>query len=247
MPIYQIALLVVLGFLPSIIWLIFYFREDCHPEPKHMLVMVFLAGIISSLFAFAFQVLLVKCNAIGTIPLLEKICLPAGFLRPASPEFFVWSAFVEEAVKFFAASMIIFNHPDFDEPIDAMIYMIAAGLGFAAAENTLIVFTSITDGLAATINTLILRFIGATLLHALASGLLGYFLAISWFFQHHRKKLIIIGIILATIFHFAFNMFIFVFESQLLALILTTLLLLGIAFLASILFDRLKSRHLAIS
>ncbi len=233
-------LLVFLGFLPSLIWLNFYFREDCHPEPKHLLTKVFLMGIVVSPLAILFQLLLIKC---GGISILQKFCLPIGVLLPSSPEFFLWSAFVEEVVKFYAIRIAILNDPEFDEPIDAMIYMMAAALGFAAIENTLIVFQTHPDGVAITINTLLLRFIGATLLHALSSGLLGYFLAISWFFQHHRKKLFFIGLFMATLFHFTFNIIIYTFEGQITALLYTTALLLGMAFLISILFDRLKSRH----
>lgn len=235
-------LLVVLGFLPSLIWLNFYFREDCHPEPKAILTKVFLMGIITSPLAIFFQLALVKCGGLAS---LERFCLPIGFLPPSTPEFFLWSAFVEEAVKFYAIKLMVLNNPEFDEPIDAMIYMMAAALGFAAIENTLIVFQTTPDGVAVTINTLILRFIGATLLHALASGLLGYFLAISWFFQHHRKKLFIVGLIIATIFHFTFNIIIFSFEGQIISLLYTTALLMGMAFLVSMLFDRLKMRHIS--
>lgn len=237
------VLLVFLGFVPSLIWLNFYFREDCHPEPKHLLTKVFLMGIVVSPLAILFQLLLLKC---GGISILQKFCLPIGVLLPSSPEFFLWSAFVEEVVKFYAIRIVILNDPEFDEPIDAMIYMMAAALGFAAIENTLIVFQTHPDGVAVTINTLLLRFIGATLLHALSSGLLGYFLAISWFFQHHRKKLFVIGLIMATMFHFTFNILIYAFEGQITALLYTTALLLGMAFLISILFDRLKSRHTSV-
>jgi len=239
----QSALLVLLGFLPSLIWLNFYFREDCHPEPKHLLTKVFLMGIIISPLAILFQLLLVKCDAIAS---LQKLCFPIGFLTPSSPEFFLWSSFVEELIKFYAIRLIVLKNPEFDEPIDAMIYMMAAALGFAAIENTLITFQTISDSISVTVNTLILRFIGATLLHTLSSGLLGYFLAVSWFFQHHRKKLFIIGLAIATLFHFTFNILIFVFEGQVVALLYTTSLLLGMAFLVSILFDRLKARHAAV-
>lgn len=235
------VLLVFLGFLPSLIWLNFYFREDCHPEPKSLLAKVFLMGIIISPLAILFQLALVQC---GEISSLKKICLPIGILMPNSPEFFMWSAFVEEIIKFYAVKIMILGKPEFDEPIDAMIYMMTASLGFAAIENTLIVFQTTPDGVAITINTLILRFIGATLLHALAGGLLGYFLAISWFFQNHRKKLLITGIAMATLFHFTFNIIIFTFEGQITSLLYTTSLLLGMAFLISILFDRLKNRHI---
>ena len=149
MPIYQIVLLSALGFVPSIVWLNFYYREDCHPEPKHLLTKVFLMGIILSPLAILFQLLLIKC---GTLSILEKICLPIGFLQPASPEFLLWSAFVEEIVKFYAVRLIILHDPAFDEPIDAMIYMIAAGLGFAAIENVLVVLQTTPDGFYVTIN-----------------------------------------------------------------------------------------------
>jgi RsiW-degrading membrane proteinase PrsW (M82 family) len=237
-PFVYAALLIILGFIPSLIWLNFYFREDCHPEPKHLLAKVFLMGIIISPIAILLQMLIIKCQG-------ANICSPIGILLPSSPEFFLWSAFVEEMIKFYAVKIIILNDPEFDEPIDAMIYMMTAALGFAAIENTLIVFQTHPDGVAITINTLILRFIGATLLHALAAGLLGYFLAISWFFQHHRNKLFVIGMIIATLFHFTFNMIIFTLEGQITALLYTTALLLGLAFLVSILFDKLKARHTA--
>ena len=133
--------------------------------------------------------------------------------------------------------------PEFDEPIDAMIYMITAGLGFAAMENILVMFRVFPDGAQATMATWGLRFTGATLLHALSSGLMGYFLAMSWFFQDHKKKLILIGFIMATIFHFTFNTFLSAFDNRLTGLVYSTSLLMVMAFLVSVLFDKIKERH----
>ena len=238
-PLAYSAFTVFLGFLPSLIWLNFYYREDCHPEPKTLLAKVFLTGIIVSPIAILLQLALIKCGEIIAV----RACIPTGFILPNSPEFFLWSAFVEELIKYYAVKIIVLNRPEFDEPIDAMIYMMTASLGFAAIENTLIAFQTTPDGVAITINTLVLRFVGATLLHALSGALLGYFLAISWFFQHHRKKLFVVGLMLATLFHFTFNMIIFTFEGKVTALLYTTSLLLGMAFLISILFDKLKDQH----
>ncbi len=231
-------LLVILGFLPSLIWLNFYYREDCHPEPKTLLAKVFLMGIIISPIAIVLQLISVKCSELS----IHNLCFPTGIFLSSSPEFFLWSAFVEEMVKYYAVRIMVIKRPEFDEPIDAMIYMMTASLGFAAIENTLIAFQTTPDGVAVTVNTLLLRFVGATLLHALSSGLLGYFLAISWFFQNHRKKLLVVGIFLATLFHFTFNMLIFIFDGQVVALLYTTSLLLAMAFLVSVLFDKLKDR-----
>lgn len=99
----------------------------------------------------------------------------------------------------------VLNRSDFDEPIDAMIYMITAAVGFAAIENILVLFNVIPNGIEQTLSTWILRFTGATLLHVLASAIIGYFLAISWFWHNHRKKLLTLGIVVATLIHLGFN------------------------------------------
>ena len=46
----------------------------------------------------------------------------------------------EEVAKYLIIKIRILRDPEFDEPIDAMIYMIIAGLGFAALENILVLF-----------------------------------------------------------------------------------------------------------
>ena len=228
----QTSFLVGIGLVPSIFWLLFYLKKDCHPEPSSMIAKTFLMGIIVSPIAVILQLLYIKLN-------------PTGALYPdATGHFFLWAAAVEETIKFYAVKLTVFRNPEFDEPVDAMVYMITAGLGFAAIENILVMFRTIPDGATAAFGVWTLRFFGAILLHALSSAILGYFLAISWFFQHHRKKLVFIGILMATLFHFTFNIIIFAFEKQVAALLYTTSLLLGMAFLISILFDRLKSRHI---
>ena len=232
-PILYSVGLIALGLLPSLVWLVFYFREDCHPEPKHLIARAFLMGIIISPIAIILQYAFIKLTANFY---LESIV-------SRSPGFFLWSAFIEEFIKFYAIKLSIMNNPEFDEPIDAMIYMVAAGLGFAGIENILITFQTFPDGTATLVSLLTLRFIGATLLHALSSALLGYFLAMAWFFRNHHKKLIIIGLTIATIFHFTFNMLIASFQDQASTLVYTTALLLMMAFLVSILFGKMRGRH----
>ena len=232
---YQAALLVTLGLAPSLIWLSFYLKKDCHPEPKYLLTKAFLMGIIISPLAILLQ--------LGFSEL--KNLFEFGFLDQGTPAFFLWSSFVEEFLKFFAIYLVVVRTPEFDEPVDGMIYMISAALGFAAIENILMMFNIIPDGAGTALNTLALRFVGATLLHALASGLMGYFLAMSWFFREHKKKLLVFGLAIATLFHAAFNMLIaFAQESAnpVVGLIYTTFLLIILAFLVSILFDKIRER-----
>jgi RsiW-degrading membrane proteinase PrsW (M82 family) len=226
---------VILGLAPSLIWLSFYLKRDCHPEPKSLLAKAFLMGIIISPLAILLQLGFSELRYIFNFE----------FLYQGTPAFFLWSSFVEEFLKFLAVYLVIVRSPEFDEPVDGIIYMISAALGFAAIENILVMFNLIPDGAGTALNTLALRFVGATLLHALASGLMGYFLAMSWFFQEHRKKLIVFGLAIATLFHATFNILIaFAQESAnpVIGLIYTTFLLIILAFLISILFDKIKER-----
>ncbi len=245
-------ILVILGLLPSAIWLTYYLRKDCHPEPKALIVKTFLMGIIVSPLVIAAGFLVIS--------IASRIC--SCQINIQDSRFLLWAAFVEEIIKFYAVKLIALNSNDFDEPVDAMIYMITAGLGFAAMENILYLSRTIQDGVAihatlgmhaqATLSVWLLRFTGATLLHTLSSDLLGYFLAISWFFQHHRRRLFFIGLILATIFHFTFNILVstsFTPESWdpinrlLVNQAYSVFLLIGMAFLISILFDKIKERN----
>lgn len=227
--------LITLGLIPSLAWLYFYSRKDCHPEPKNLLAQTFLMGIIISPIAILLQ--------FGFAQFASTITGISQTATQNSSHFFIWAAAVEEVIKFYAVRMIILRNPEFDEPIDAMIYMITAGLGFAAMENILVMFRVFPDGTQTTLATWALRFTGATLLHALSSGLMGYFLAMSWFFQDHKRKLIVIGLIMATIFHFTFNTFLSAFDDRLTGLIYSTSLLMIMAFLVSVLFDKIKERH----
>ena len=228
-------ILVTMGLIPSLVWLYFYSRKDCHPEPKSLLAQTFLMGIIISPIAILLQ--------FSFAQLASTVAGISQAAAQSSSYFFLWAAAVEEVIKFYAIRMLIIRNPEFDEPIDAMIYMITAGLGFAAMENILVMFRVFPDGTQTTLATWALRFTGATLLHALSSGLLGYFLAMSWFFRDHKRKLVVIGLIMATIFHFTFNTFLSAFENRLISLIYSTSLLAVMAFLVSVLFDKIKERH----
>src|SRR3989304_2977969 len=229
------VVLISLGLTPSLVWLYFFAKKDCHPDPKNLLAQTFLMGIIISPIAILLQFSFAQLAS--TITGIDQA------LTQNTSYFFLWAAVVEEAIKFYAVRVLIRRNPEFDEPIDAMIYMITAGLGFAAMENILVMFRVFPDGAQTTLATWALRFTGATLLHALSSGLMGYFLAMSWFFQDHKKKLIVVGLIMATIFHFTFNTFLSAFEDRVTSLIYSTSLLLIMAFLVSILFDKIKERR----
>ena len=152
---------VILGLIPSFAWLIFYLKEDPHPEPKSLIFEAFLAGAVATFFVLALQTL------------FNNWASPRGIGMHTIPSFIILAG-IEEIFKFGAAWLVISKHRDqFDEPVDAMIYLIVAALGFATIEN--IAAASNSGNLI--FETITLRFIGATLLHTLSSGLLGFYCA----------------------------------------------------------------------
>lgn len=188
------ALLAMLGgVLPALLWLAFWLLEDrCQPEPKRYIFLSFVLGALSIV-----PVLFIERAAIGYLA-MGSVALLA-----------VWAA-TEELFKFAAAYLGGMRTAAFDEPLDAVIYMVTAALGFSAAENALFIFTPVMSGdIVRSVVTGDLRFIGASLLHTLASGTIG--LAIAWSFSKPaaaRRLYALCGVILAIALHTTFNFFI---------------------------------------
>lgn len=228
-------ILITFGLIPSIVWLILFYQRDPRPEPKYLVTKTFLFGIIIAPLVLLLEILIQKFLDITKVSeLLSKTVI-----------FLNWGAFVEEYMKYWVVKNTVVKKPDFDEPHDAIIYMICSALGFAAIENILVLFQIVPDGLKTTFGIWILRFTGATLLHALSSGIVGYFLGLAWFFHHFHKHLVAFGIIIASFLHFTFNIIIFLGAEGKLpgALSNSAILLFGMLILLLILFDRLQTKY----
>mgnify|MGYP001585407170 CR=1 FL=1 len=98
----------------------------------------------------------------------------------------------------------VLKDPELDEPIDIILYMIIAALGFATVENVLVLFLLEKPFLIGEVSFITaFRFVGATFLHALASGTIGYFLV--RYFSHTSQKIFISGFLFAILLHGFFN------------------------------------------
>ena len=120
---------IILGLIPSFAWLIFFLREDAHPEPKKMIIKVFLAGALISLLTAIFQIY------------FQKILNVFNFVQYTVVSFLILAT-IEEAFKFLAAYASAGGSKYFDEPMDAMIYMVTASLGFASRFTICLTFDS---------------------------------------------------------------------------------------------------------
>ncbi|MGC9611068.1 MAG: PrsW family glutamic-type intramembrane protease [Minisyncoccia bacterium] len=220
-------LITLFAFIPSIVWLIFFLKEDLHPEPKRLIVFVFCAGALASIPALVLQLVFQKFVA---QPLDAFLLLILGI------------AIIEEIFKFFAAYLSVKNEAAFNEPVDAMIYAIAAALGFATIENLFVIgdkmYYLTLGNIMASFSVLGFRFIGATLLHGLTSALAGYYWALGRKFGKN-KRFISLGLAAASAVHFFFNFAVYKFENT--NLFYPSLFLIFIAFFVLKDFSKLKS------
>ena len=235
-------LYIIFGLLPSIIWLLFYLRKDSHPEPNSMVIRVFIWGMMISPLAIGLEFVLIwLINPHFSISeiLAEVPTSIAGILLSTS----VIPAIVEEYLKYSVVKYKVLKNPEFDEPLDAMLYCIIAALGFAAVENLLILLKTPLMPISKAISIIWLRFLGATFLHALSSGIVGYYLSQGLLYLNKRNILIAKGLIIAIIFHTSYNYFI-VNISTLgkFSIIGISILLILMAFIVSGFFKQLKTQ-----
>ena len=231
----MVLIAILFGLVPGIAWLLFYLKEDAHPEPRKLIALTFVFGMVSAFVALIAQRLLNEALDKSVLELAAPLTnLHVGYLFAL--------ALIEEFIKFGAAYFAIHKSASFDEPIDAMIYMVAAALGFATIENLGAVGGNVAEGqtalLASILTTTSLRFVGATLLHSLTSGIVGYHWAIG--ISHLKPaKYILEGLLIATVLHTAFNYLIISYGN----LIYIIVFLVTVGFFVLNDFEKLKLRR----
>jgi len=199
--IYPIYLL-FLAIAPGLIWLFYFLKKDVHPEPRHMILKVFFLGMFSALLAALVEAVFGYFAPKNIFFINEFSCQLIAFLSVV-----VGVALIEEILKFLVVQGKIMRSSELDEPIDLVLYMIIAGLGFATLEN-IFIFLSPDIFLYTpkeTFSLAFFRFISATFLHALCSGTIGFFLALSFCEIKQRLIFLPLGFAIAILLHGLYN------------------------------------------
>ena len=197
----------------------FYLKKDPKPEPLSNIFRVFFAGCFAVIPVAILELLLLKgadyifgAMEVPSIIPFSQIFVSVSFAAAIS---FIIAPFIEEIIKFASVKKSISRDKEFNEPVDAMIYMIVGALGFAAIENFIyllkivfnleipFVFTRQEGVGGEFFYTLIFRALGATLLHALSSAFLGYLWALA--IIKNKISYLYKGVISAGLLHLAFN------------------------------------------
>ena len=192
----MVVVSILLGFIPSIAWLSFYLHEDFrHPEPRALVALTFVLGGIATFLVLPVQLFF---HDIFAQINLSSFSFAAFLVSAATEELFKFGM-----VYLFVRKTTSFNY----EPIHPMVYMTTVALGFAAVENIGTLFRASDGSLlnSVVLETTVLRFIGATLLHSLASGTIGYYWGKSMALGRSAWRYLLFGIIAATVLHALFN------------------------------------------
>ncbi len=231
----RVFISIFLGITGSAAWLLGFLKLDKLPEPTKMILKMFFWGalIIFPVFVIEFS---------GNF-LLNKMTLPP--LIVSIIYWFLIIGLVEEFFKYLLVKIKILKNPAFDEPVDAVIYMIVVALGFAALENILYLLPPVEKAL--TFSELFIRtaaisffrFLGATLLHSLCSALVGFFLALSIYKKEKRARLIASGLLTVTLLHGLYNFSIIEIEEPL-KFVIPVIILFGLTLFLVFAFWKLK-------
>jgi RsiW-degrading membrane proteinase PrsW (M82 family) len=187
-----------LSIVPALLWLgYFYLQDRAEPEPKHYVFGVYLLGAFVALpLAIFFQHLLPA----------EPPIWSGARLSPTRVLFAVFPAGVaQELAKYLVVRYSIYLSPEFDEPMDGIIYMTAAGIGFATAQNFQYL-SSVSHTVflgAGAVNCVV-----TTLAHGCIAGVLGYALGVARFTPSagRRAVMLIVALTIASVLNGLFDL-----------------------------------------
>jgi protease PrsW len=145
----------------------FYWKDRYDAEPLPMVLKMILTGVL-----IVIPIMIVQRGLTllwGDSPLIFSFVVSAG---------------VEEFFKWFVLYHMIYNHTEFDEPYDGIVYAVAVSLGFATLENVLYAFLQ-----PATFGTLMMRALLPVSGHALFGVFMGYSLGRAKFSTGRKVRL----------------------------------------------------------
>ncbi len=135
------VLLIIAAVLPAVLLCKYVYKMDrVEKEPRGLLVILFLAGVVSCFPAAAIEGILGEITD-GAFTGLLSLGVPFSALDTAYDviTYFIGVALVEEALKWLCLIFITKNNKNFNCLFDGLIYAVFVSLGFAAFENILYV------------------------------------------------------------------------------------------------------------
>jgi RsiW-degrading membrane proteinase PrsW (M82 family) len=155
---------IVLALVPALLWLTFFYQQDRkEPEPKRVVLRVFLFGALMA-------------SGAG-LPIVRDLFRGGEWLQGSQWLRLGWLilivGFTQEFLKYATVRYTVFPTTDFKDRVDGIIYGVAAGLGYATALNLEYVLSN--QGVILFVGSL--RMVDNALAQASFAAVTGYFLA----------------------------------------------------------------------
>ena len=189
--------------LPPILLGLIIWKSDRFPEPGKFLMASFLLGV-SIYLPLNFLVMVTEDHLAPLLGLdLKEDPYTAGehaFLM------FFRAAFLEEGIKFAILLFFCVRLSDLNEPMDAIVYGAAIGLGYAAMENIPYLNTGNPET-AWTMTVVKMRYY-PLIMHLGFGVVMGWLLSLNLFEERSvfkRRLMIILALVIPVIFHGSYN------------------------------------------
>ena len=194
---YYILLLLLISILPVYLIGLYVYKKDNQKEPIKLLKKLFIYGVLS-------------CIPVAII----EVALEPFFGTEESRSLIMWFiyaissvALIEELFKWLIVYKVSYNHKEFDQVYDAIVYAVFVSLGFAFFENIFYVFDS---GLAVGF----IRAVTAIPGHASDAIIMGNYLGLAKLADINknrklRNKNLLLSIFMPTLLHALYDYFLF--------------------------------------
>lgn len=189
-------LLLLVAVLPPLFFLRYYYKQDkAKPEPIGLIIKVFAWGCFLVLPAIILE--------LAADYLINPLLWDYYVIYLAAKSFII-AGLIEEWLKRVAVKKVAYNNPHFDEVMDGIVYAVVVSLGFATIEN---IFYVLDGGLSVGI----IRAITALPLHAVAAGIMGYFIGKAKFAEtpEIESRLFRKGLLYAIVIHGIYDFIVF--------------------------------------
>lgn len=168
-----------------------YLKDQHEKEPISLLVKSFFYGVFSTFVTLFISGIISQFVAINDRDVSEQ-----------AVHAFLIVALVEESSKFIFVRGILYRNKNFNEPFDGIVYAVMVSMGFATFEN---IFYVADGGLSVALT----RMFTAVPAHATFGVLMGYFLGKAKF-EHKKSYYAFHALGIATLFHGAYDYFLFI-------------------------------------
>ena len=181
----------LLTIVPSILILIFFIFSDKFREPKKIIIITFLFGVLITIPAGYLNDFILE-----TFETDSKVnnALLSGFFA---------GGLVEETLKFLVLYFYILKEKAFDEPMDGIVYGIVVSLGFATLENYDYVYRLAEYYELQPIEVAYVRSYTAIPLHALCGVIMGFYFGMYAFVSGGKN--LSLALIVPYIVHGSYN------------------------------------------